>query len=163
MYFPRNALFMQCWPLCLTSPSYYGYMHTYILRSFINTGAMVWRTRSHWRNPEWHGSVSMSCTKPQQTKKKNMANWIPHCWSFVRRIHWSPNSPHEGLVTQRWCFLGVSLNKQLNEQSNSRWFETIWCSLWRHCNGKVPYIRHSYSQIWKGNDGNCICLFNSIW
>ena len=30
-------------------------------------------------------------------------------------------------------FFDVSLNKRLNKQSSSRWFESAWCSLWRHC------------------------------
>ena len=51
------------------------------------------------------------------------------------------NSPvHGELPSQRpvtRCFdifFDLRLNKQLNKQSRGWWFETLWRSLWRHCN-----------------------------
>ena len=32
-------------------------------------------------------------------------------------------------------FFDLCLNKRLSKQSWGWWFETPWCSLWRHCNG----------------------------
>ena len=52
------------------------------------------------------------------------------------------NPPATGeFPPQRACnagfevFFDVSLNKWLNKTLNSRWFQTWWCLLWRHCNG----------------------------
>ena len=37
-------------------------------------------------------------------------------------------------------FFDRHLNKQLSKQPWDWWFETPSCSLWRHCNARVPYI-----------------------
>ena len=34
-------------------------------------------------------------------------------------------------------FFDMRLNKRLNKQWGRRWFETLLCPLWRHCNGKT--------------------------
>ena len=41
-------------------------------------------------------------------------------------------------------FYDISLNKRLNKQSSRRWFETSWCSLWRHC-----YVLDCFQETWK--------------
>ena len=37
-------------------------------------------------------------------------------------------------------FFDLCLNKHLSIQSWGWWFETSWCSLWRHCNGNHPHV-----------------------
>ena len=37
-------------------------------------------------------------------------------------------------------FFDLCLNKRLSKQSRRRWFETPWCSLWRHCNMGLSWI-----------------------
>ena len=39
-----------------------------------------------------------------------------------------------------WCFICLHLNKRLNRQSRSRWFETPSRSLCRQCNGSVSKL-----------------------
>ena len=36
-------------------------------------------------------------------------------------------------------FFDLSLNKRLSKQSWGWWFETLSCSLWRHCNGRSRF------------------------
>ena len=40
-------------------------------------------------------------------------------------------------------FFDVRLNKRLSKQSGSRWFETSWCSIWRHYDDSNLIYRHS--------------------
>ena len=63
-------------------------------------------------------------------------NHFPRYWPFVRGIHrWPVNSPHKGPVTQSFdVFFDLCMNKRLNKQSWSWWFETPSRQLWRHCN-----------------------------
>ena len=57
-------------------------------------------------------------------------------WPFIRGIHRSPP------VTRRFdVSVDVHLNKRLSKQSRCWWFETLWRSLWRHCNENVGQTR----------------------
>ena len=56
--------------------------------------------------------------------------------AFCEGIH---RPPHKGPVVTTGnagfvVFFDVSLNQRLNKQLTRRWFETPWCSLWRHRN-----------------------------
>ena len=58
------------------------------------------------------------------------------------------NSPVAGeFPTQRPAtrsfdvFFDLRLNKRLSKQSWGWWFETLACSLWRHCNVQAPFFR----------------------
>ena len=46
----------------------------------------------------------------------------------------------------------VLLNKRLSKQSRNLWFETSWCSLWRHCNGvySLSFLESGRVGIWAG-------------
>ena len=70
---------------------------------------------------------------------------FPRYWPFVRGIHRSPvNSLHKGQWRGALMFsLICALNKRLSKQSWGWLFETLLCSLWRHCN--VNFIRQRYS------------------
>ena len=47
--------------------------------------------------------------------------------------------PSQRPVTRSFdVFFDLRLNKRLSTQSKRWSFETSWCSLWRHCNGKCP-------------------------
>ena len=37
-------------------------------------------------------------------------------------------------------FFDVSLIKWLNKQMSRQWFETTWCTLWRHCNDLFCFV-----------------------
>ena len=65
-----------------------------------------------------------------------MKTAFPRYWPFVRGFHRSPvNSPRKGPVTRSFdIFFDLRLNKRLIKPWKRRWFETPWCSLWRHCN-----------------------------
>ena len=65
---------------------------------------------------------------------------FPRYWPFVRGIHRSPvNSPHRGQRRGALMFSWMcALNKRLSKQSWGWWFQTPSCSLWRHCNGRLP-------------------------
>ena len=45
-----------------------------------------------------------------------------------------------------WYF-DLCLNKRLSKQSTHRWFETLSCSLWRHCSDGMPLIA-TFSNLW---------------
>ena len=61
---------------------------------------------------------------------------FPRYWPFVRGIHRSTvNFPSQRPVTRSFDgFFYLCLNKQLSKQWWGWWFETSWCSLWRHPN-----------------------------
>ena len=60
----------------------------------------------------------------------------PRNWPFLRGIH---RGPAQRPVTRSFdVFFDLRLNKRLSKQSWSWWFETLSCSLWRHCNGLNP-------------------------
>ena len=55
-------------------------------------------------------------------------------WSLCEGNHRSPvNSPHREPTTQFYFFC-ISVDKRLNKRLDCQQFETIGCSLWRHCN-----------------------------
>ena len=64
---------------------------------------------------------------------------FPRHWPFVRGVHGSPvNSPQKGQWRRAFdVFFDLRPNKRLGTQSRCRWFETLLCSLWRHCNVKT--------------------------
>ena len=37
---------------------------------------------------------------------------------------------------QLWCFLWCAPEEMASKKPRCRWYETLWCSLWRHCNAK---------------------------
>ena len=73
---------------------------------------------------------------------------FPRYWPIVRGIHQSPmNSPHKGQwrgaltwrdVTRSFdVFFDMCHDKRPSKQSRRRRFETLSCSLLRHCNGNT--------------------------
>ena len=53
---------------------------------------------------------------------------------------WTPLTEASGM--KLWYFLSdLRLNKQLSKQSSWRWFEAPSCSLRRHCNESVGFVR----------------------
>ena len=67
----------------------------------------------------------------------------------MRGIHWLPaNSPPTHTHTQRPLtqsldvFFDLHLNKRFSKQSWGRWFETLSCSLWHHCNEAMAACWH---------------------
>ena len=63
---------------------------------------------------------------------------FPRYWPFVQGIHRSP------------LFFDLRLNKQLNKQSWSWWFETLSRSLWRHCNVLQHLDCKLINRLWNG-------------
>ena len=62
----------------------------------------------------------------------------------VTGLRWIPRT--KASDADLWCFLDLCLNKRLRKQSWGWWFETLSCSLWRHCNAFV-LSTFSYSPI----------------
>ena len=64
---------------------------------------------------------------------------FPCCGPFVQGIPRSlVNSPHKGQWRGALMFSLIrALNKRLSKQSWGWWFETLSCSLWRHCNNML--------------------------
>ena len=67
---------------------------------------------------------------------------FPRYWPLWGNRRSPVDSPHKGLCISftkgQWrgalmCFL-FGLDKRLSMQSRRRWFETLSCSSWRHCN-----------------------------
>ena len=61
--------------------------------------------------------------------------------------------PSQGPVTRSFdVFFDLGLNKPLSKQSRRWWFETLSCSLWRHCNVAfcrlVHRMEHKLGQHW---------------
>ena len=55
--------------------------------------------------------------------------------------------PTQRPVTRSFdVFFDLRLNKRLSEYSWGWWFETPSRPFWRHCNGWLPFILHSYAQ-----------------
>ena len=52
------------------------------------------------------------------------------CWEFTSH-QWIPSTKASDV--ELWCFLW-SAPEQLSKHSWGWWFDTPWCSLWRHCN-----------------------------
>ena len=59
-------------------------------------------------------------------------------------------SPHKGQWRGALMFsLICALNKRLSKQSRGGWFETLSCTLWRHCNANKLVIRsHIHISHW---------------
>ena len=75
-----------------------------------------------------------------QTIHDDVIKWkhFPSYWPFVRGIHRSSvNSPRKGQWRGTLMFLfDLHPNTRLSKQSWGWWFETLSCSLWRHCNAR---------------------------
>ena len=76
---------------------------------------------------------------PRKTDHDDVIKWkhFPRYWPLVRGIdRWPVNSPHKRPVTRSFdVFFYLRPNKRLSKQSWGWWFQTLSCSLWRHCNG----------------------------
>ena len=58
--------------------------------------------------------------------------------------------PTQRPVTRSFnVFFDLCLNKQLSKQSWGWWFETPWCSLWRHCNAGNAYDNHILRLVYR--------------
>ena len=73
---------------------------------------------------------------------------FPRYWPFVQGIHRTPSFD---------VFFDLRLNKRLNKQSWSWWFETSWRSLWRHCKDTQQSLNFSllftrYINMWSCNN-----------
>ena len=90
----------------------------------------------------------------------DVINWryFPSHWPFVRGIHrWPVDSLHKG----QWhgVFMFSLMCPWTNSWANNRdavEFETLWCSLWRHCNVMV-------SPMFNRIVSNATVLFNLLW
>ena len=63
---------------------------------------------------------------------------FPRCWPFVWGIHRSPvNFLHKGQWrgASMFSLICARINGSVNNRDRGWWFETLSCSLWRHCNG----------------------------
>ena len=60
--------------------------------------------------------------------------------------------PSQMPVTRSFgVFFDLRLNERLSKQSRRRWFETLWRSLWRHCNAPAMLLSNSkavYSDLY---------------
>ena len=85
------------------------------------------------------------------------------------------NSPVSGeFPTQRPAtrsfdvFFDLHPNKRLNKQSRGWWFETLSCSLWRHCNGIWPLRKLGHWRVIKSHclpgriTYSCPCLNHDV-
>ena len=70
--------------------------------------------------------------------------------------------PTQRQVTRSFgVFFDLRLNQQLSKQWGRRWFETLSCSSWRFCNGRIGskhwYIKFTYSRI------SCwVCVYDEV-
>ena len=83
---------------------------------------------------------------------------FPRHWPLCGEFTFTGEFPAQRPVTRRFdVFFDLRLNKRLSKQSWGWWFETPWCSLWRH--GNVESIDWSvvWSNLWR-HDGEEICL-----
>ena len=75
--------------------------------------------------------------------------------------------PTQRSVTRSFdVFFDLRLNKWLNKRSWVWWFETLSCSLWRHCNGKGLSTRFSQSfhiQFTRLHLLYILLLYSSLW
>ena len=63
--------------------------------------------------------------------------------------------PAQGPVTRSFdVFLDLRLNKRLSKQSSGWWFETLSCSLWRHCNVLEHFENKCHMNV-------CVSIFRS--
>ena len=75
---------------------------------------------------------------------------FPRYWPFVREIHrWIPLT--KASDAELWCFFDLCLNKRWSKPSKRWWFESLSCSLWRHCNGtRNHWYSRKHRQICQG-------------
>ena len=98
----------------------------------------------------WHVSPQLSCASVCFCKMINISHgkfppmvWWRHQMETIVALlalcegsHRSPmDSPHKSQWRGAFMFFYLRPNKRLSKQSRRPWFETPWCSLWRHCNG----------------------------
>ena len=89
---------------------------------------------------------------------------------------WGESTSPCGFPSQRpvaWSldvFFDLHLNKRLSNHSRCKWFEMPLHSLWRHCNGSVPWgrfstdLHHSITCIKKSREMWIYSDFlNSLW
>ena len=85
----------------------------------------------------WHKfSKCMDSTVDWVFLHDNVIEWkhFPCYCPFVRKMHRSPmHYPHKCRWWGALMFSLICLNTRLGKQSGCRWFETLSCSLWRHC------------------------------
>ena len=62
----------------------------------------------------------------------------PLCGEFTGP-RWIPRKASDA---ELWCFFDLRPNKRLSKQSWGWWFETLSCSLWRHCNDNLSAHRN---------------------
>ena len=73
---------------------------------------------------EW---VHLDFTKPLWRHQMNTFSALP--------VPVTGEFPSQRPVTRSFdVFFGLRLNKRLSKHSRRRWFETLLCPLWRHCN-----------------------------
>ena len=67
------------------------------------------------------------CASPNNKNYDDVIKWkqFPRYWLFCLQLH-SPKPVKR-------------LKQQLSKQWGRRWFETLSCSLWRHCNDPIDY------------------------
>ena len=95
-----------------------------------------------------HDCISMMTS----SNHDDVIKWkhFPRYWPFVRGIHRSRWIPTQMPVTRSFnVFFDLRLNKQLSKQSWGWWFETPWCSLWRHCNAGNAYDNHILRLVYR--------------
>ena len=82
------------------------------------------------------------------TSHDDVIKWkhFPRYWPFVRGIHRSPlNYPHKGQWREALKFSLICA--RIN--SWGWWFETLSCSLWRHCNAYKAITQRWINKFWE--------------
>ena len=88
---------------------------------------MTWISHSH---PWIVDSEHIDAPHRSWIRHDDVIKWkhFPRYWPFVRGIHRSS-------VRSFDVFFDLRPNKRLCKQTWGWWFDTLSCSLWRHCNG----------------------------
>ena len=87
-----------------------------------------------------HGRRGVSNQQPSMmtSSNGNIFRITGHlCGEFTGR-RWIPRT--KASDAELWFFFYLRLNKRLSKQSWGWWFETLSCSLWRHCNDRRWWI-----------------------
>ena len=113
------------------------------------------RTASKLRESLGQDAITLIEQSPTRRYSKwhdDVIKWkhFPRYWLFVRGIHRSPvYSPHKGQWRGAFdVFFDLRPNKRLSKHLQGWWFETLSCSLWRHCDGMKQshqILQHSES------------------
>ena len=76
----------------------------------------------------------------------NIFRVIGHLWGESTGHRWIPFTKASDV--ELWCFLWCS-PEHMTEHSRFRWFETLSCSFWRHCNdiSRIPSSLHVYLTV----------------